>query len=222
MPIKLSGFLFAFTLVAMMMPAAWSQGNPSTPQGEVQGSQNPPSTEVHQGLGRGAYWWSDMDVTGIAGLVESGVDTVAFRLGKLRNKPGQNNGQGVAGSTVAFETDVDFTKFANLPLSISYRPVIETDSAFWRDVNLSDLRSFLRQNVMPALLSAGITPAAIEIKLPRKTSPDFAKLAIFLNGEAQDNVPITLGVDPDIVVSFEVREIRYKSARPSRIGGLSA
>ncbi|MFH1676910.1 MAG: hypothetical protein ABIC40_07780, partial [bacterium] len=161
------------------------------------------TSKANEEMGKGIYWWADIDPSAIGAFPDFGIYNVAFRLGSLGvlSKPSAETGL----PAVGWKDGGDFPKIATLPGGIRYRPVIETEASFWEKANPDSIVAFIKDTVLPGLKGSGIQFESIEIKLPEiKAGWANSKVSTGLEtalkgmGEASDGTKVLVGVEPEI------------------------
>jgi hypothetical protein len=181
------------------------------------GEDESAAEEVSEGISRGVYWWADPDPVAIASLMNFGVDTVAFRIGKVT----LGLSEGEEGATIIrWEEGGDFSKFAGLPDGLDYRPVLETEPEVWTGEGPSLLARFIMEEFIPDanLINEGVR--SIEVKLPSgdnsAVSPGFPELEAFLAPTLpfeshERDIQIFLGFRPALISTISADELRILS-----------
>ncbi len=160
-----------------------------------EGAEVPESEDgLSEGILKGAYWWTDINPVAISALADFGIDAVAIRLGKLSaavDQPG-----------LALENAQDISALSDLPASLRFRLVIETDETVWREGNRQALPEWLSSDAAEMVESAGIDVMSIEVLLPSsddatRNTPSVDTLAAFLEDlEASEiDIPVEVGMN---------------------------
>jgi len=129
-----------------------------------------------EGVRKGAYWWQPPEPNAVAGFIDFGVDTVVFRLGKVKTGIATNE----AGESVIYpewDDPIDFSVLPSLPTSLEYRPVVVVDQDVFTRVTPSDFAAWFSSEVMGKL--DGFPVKALEIKLEDNAAPNYAVVASF-------------------------------------------
>jgi hypothetical protein len=149
---------------------------------------------------RGAYWWAEPDAGALAAFGDFGVDTVAFRLGRLEYV--RATSAGASTGTIGWRDRADSAVLAELSPSLSYRPVIETDSDFWRKVAPDDVVSFLSENVASLLGEESVKLGSVELRLPDAMDANELESFLMKVKDAELPMEVEIGVDPSLIGSL--------------------
>ncbi len=194
----------AASLVRAQETTASAGGNEALGAAGGESAESTVSEEISQGVVRGAYWWSDLDPAAIAGFVDFGVDTVAFRFGQVRMER-------TAG--IVWKSGGDFAKLKDLPSGADYRPVIETDASAWSG-SRGALADWIVGELIPGFDSSGIEVNTLEIRLPDRDAPDVRTLADFLvrlkagrQAQAGEGRQVLIGVSPSFFANMSSAQI---------------
>lgn len=162
----------------------------STDTGDGLAEESTPP-EISEGISHGAYWWAEIDPVAIQTFHDFGVDTVSIRLGKLGiNRGRQQNLFWVDGG--------DYDALATLPMSLSYRLVIETGDEFWPYYTNQKLANWIESELIPNFSGLSVDIQSLEVRF--NTHPDNNVLN-FIEG-AKDVSP-DFGID----LGFNAKEI---------------
>ncbi len=164
--------------------------------------------EIHKGVLRGAYWWVDPEPGSIAGFADFGIDTVAFRFGKI-GVGRITDPDGYTGPYPVWESGGDFEALAGFPTSLDYRPVIETDPSVWRTIPGQTLADWLGGVAAHAFEEASIEVTGIELRLPHGFAPESEVLQEFLSGYRASDPPgpVVIGLNPSFFSELSPSEI---------------
>ncbi|MCK4720018.1 hypothetical protein KAU08_05145 [bacterium] len=147
--------------------------------------------EISEGISHGAYWWAEIDPVAIQAFHDFGVDTISIRLGKLGINPGRQQG-------VFWVDGGNYDELATLPMSLSYRLVIETGDEFWPYYTNQKLANWIESELIPNFSHLSVEIQSLEVKI--NTHPDNDVLD-FIEG-AKDVSP-----DFEIDLGFNAIEI---------------
>jgi len=182
----------------------YAQGKAESSDGQVAGvsgdASNISVATLEEGVRKGAYWWQTPDPNAVAGFIDFGVDTVVFRLGRV--KTGITTSE--AGESVIvpeWDDPIDFSVLSSLPDSLEYRPVLVIDRNVLTRVTLEDFANWFSTDVMDKL--DGLPVNAIEIKLEDNEIQDYSAVGLFfadISREAGD-VKVFAGVSGTAVDS---------------------
>jgi len=206
--------LFAF----WMMPS--NAQDESTAGNEVdlgEPSSAPADAELSEGVLQGIYWWTDPDPAAMMTLVNFGVDSIAFRLGRVTVSRSQGNLP-----MIAWLDGGNYESLSDLPTGIEYRPVIETDESVWTGNGPQLLAAFVTAEVIPGIESFIPGAGSIEIKLPDESGSgpgrvSYTALETFLAVTLPMDAPrrdteLLIGIQPSFLAGVSRADLQALSA----------